>query len=71
MIKQVPSNLKKKTFHEEERMDQEKETEILDRIAKLEARLSALEEKVWKLIRETPPDLPQPEPESDEPIIDG
>jgi hypothetical protein len=52
-------------------MDQEKEAEILDRIGKLEARLSVLEEKVQRLSQENPVDFSQPIPESDEPIIDG
>jgi hypothetical protein len=52
-------------------MDQEKEAEILDRIGKLEARLSVLEEKVWRLSQDTSADFSRPESESDEPIIDG
>ena len=70
-MKPPPANLKMKTFNEEKGMDQEKETEILDRITKIEDRLSALEEKVRKLTREIAPDSPRYEPESDEPIIDG
>ena len=55
-------------------MDQEKEAEFLDRIRKLEARLSILEERFWKLSQTDTADnfsAGQSEPDSDEPIIDG
>ncbi len=55
-------------------MDQEKEAEVLDRIRKLEARLSILEERFWKLSQTGTADnfsAIQSEPDSDEPIIDG
>jgi hypothetical protein len=55
-------------------MDQEKEAEVLDRIRKLETRLSILEEKFWRLSQTGTADdfsaVPS-EPDSDEPIIDG
>ena len=54
-------------------MDNEKETELLDWIKKIETRMSNLEKKVGKLSQTNPDDLPviQSEPDSDEPIIDG
>ena len=57
-------------------MDQEKEAEVFDRIRKLEARLSVLEERFWKLSQNVVSDNfsatpSEPGPESDEPIIDG